>query len=84
MRYILILLIVAGLPLLGFWLGSRIARRGEFDQKLSRHERRELEARRDFMSELGAKAAEHAMLGDHFGVIVQGMLNDERTKWSNR
>lgn len=70
------ILTVCGLVIVGFVVGSKVANKPD----LTRHERRELEARRDFMSDLGALAAEHAMLGDHFAVIVQGKLNDERKK----
>jgi len=75
-RYILILLIIGVLPILGFIVGTRAGRA----TSLTRHDRRELEARRDFMSDLAAKAGEHSMLGDQFAVIVQGMLRDERDR----
>lgn len=77
MRYILILLVVGGLPILGFYVGAAAAKA---KPDLSRSDRRELERRRDFMSDLGARAAEHAMLGDNFAVIVQSDLNAERKK----
>lgn len=76
MRYILILLIIGGLPILGFYVGAAAGRKNN----LTRHDKRELEARRDFMSDLAAKAGEHSMLGDQFAVIVQGMLADERNR----
>lgn len=76
MQYFLILLTVSILPIVGFVIGTRLGR----ESNLTRHERRELEARRNFMSDLGAKAGEHVMLGDDFAVIVQGMLHDERKK----
>lgn len=77
MRYLLILAIVGILPIIGFYVGVAAAKsRGDF----SRSDRRELERRRDFMSQLGADAAEHAMLGDNFAVIVQSNLNAERKK----
>lgn len=74
MKYLLILIVVGLLPIIGFYVGNRLARKPD----VSRIERKELERRRDFMSELGAKAGEHAMLGDNFAVIVQSMLNEDR------
>lgn len=76
MKYLLILVIIGILPIIGFYVGHRLANKPD----MSRSERRELEKRRDFMSELGAIAGEHAMLGDHFAVIVQDMLNKERKR----
>jgi hypothetical protein len=77
----LIILILGLLPILGFVIGSKMTRQKSTDG-LTRTERKELEARRDFMSDLGAKAAEHAMLGDNFGVIVSDMLREERKRLS--
>lgn len=76
MRYLLILIVVGVLPIIGFYVGTAAGRKNN----LTRHDKRELEARRDFMSLLAAKAGEHAVLGDNFAVIVQGMLNDERDR----
>jgi hypothetical protein len=75
MKYLLVLLIVGLLPIIGFYVGNKL---GRAKPDLTRIEKKELEKRRDFMSDLGARAAEHAMLGDNFAVIVQGMLADER------
>lgn len=74
MKYLLIILVVSVLPIIAFWVGTRTATKPD----LTRTERRELEKRRDFMSDLAAKAAEHAMLGDQFAVIVSDMLARER------
>jgi len=76
MRYLLILIVVGTLPIIGFVVGTRLGRK----TNLTRHERRELEARRDFMADLADQAGQHAMLGDNFAVIVQGLLADERRK----
>jgi len=77
MKYLLVLLIVGLLPIIGFYVGVHLARN---KPDLSRTDKRELESRRDFMSRLHAKAAEHSMLGDNFAVIVMGMYEDERQK----
>lgn len=77
MTYLLIFLFAIACSLL---IGYGMARYAMHGNNLSRIEKKELEHHRDFMSDLGAKAAEHAMLGDNFAVIVQGMLSDERKR----
>lgn len=77
MKYLLVLLIVGGLPILGFYVGVHLARS---KPEIPRVERKELERRRDFMSTLHAKAAEHSMLGDNFAVIVMDMYEQERQR----
>lgn len=77
MKLIIIVLPIILCVLIGYMLG-RYSNRTKPD--MDRHERKELEARRDFMSDLGAKAAEHGMLGDNFAIIVQDLLRDERRK----
>lgn len=76
MTAIIGLILITSVLLVGIAIGRFSAPTSE----LPRKDRRELEALRDLTSELGAKAAEHAMLGDQFGVIVTAMLNDERRR----
>ena len=79
MQYLLIVLILGVLPIVGFAVGVKMARRGE---GLPKHERKELAARREFMAMLSEQAAEHVGLGDPFAAIVLDMLREERKRLS--
>lgn len=82
MQAIIGLILIAAILLIGVAIGRFSAPSSSGD--LRRGERRELEGYRDLTSELGAKAAEHSMLGDQFAVIVTGMLNDHRRAMKGR
>lgn len=67
MIYLVVAVVLTVVALLiGYALGK--AQRDPVDKS----ERRELDALRDFMDELTAKAAEHATLGDDFALITLG------------
>lgn len=73
-------IILAALPLVGFALGVLLARSSDKRVDMSRADRKELSARREFMGNLSDKTIEHSMLGDHFAVIVADMLIKYRTR----
>jgi hypothetical protein len=62
--------------LVGWAFGKSQARRTD----LSRADRKELSARREFMGTLSDKTIEHSMLGDHFAAIVADLLIKYREK----
>jgi hypothetical protein len=77
-QYVLSLVALSVIPVIAFVIGGRMART---PPDLRRYERRELEARRDFMGRLGPLADEHAKVwGDPFAALVQNMMAEERQK----
>jgi hypothetical protein len=77
--YLLVSLFLSGLVILAFVIGVKMARR---EGGLPKHERKELQARREFMATLSEQAAEHVGLGDPFAAIVLDLLREERKRLS--
>ena len=63
------LLLLGLLPILGFWVGGRMAQ-NRSRQRLTHPERTELSARRAFMDDLAVSAADHIALDDNYARIV--------------
>jgi hypothetical protein len=72
----LVLLLLAILPTLAFWLG--VVMRGRNPAELGRQERHELNSQRLLIGDLTAMAGEHAGLGDPFAVQALDRINQHR------